>query len=355
MPAFNMIVVGSGGGPDETNLSSYLIKPAEASWDEGVIGLEAGSGQGALNKILSQTPEFWLDKEGDQGYTAAQIYTFVRCYLVTHAHLDHISSLIMSAGSSTDRLRKRIYASEQCLQDLESVFSNRIWPNLASWKTDDENYKYLYSPLVPDGKYKTIHPQVSARIMPLSHGRVIDETEGEYTSSAFFVRNDSSGHEFLFFGDVEPDSLALIPRTTEVWRAAAPKIPAKLSTIFIECSWPSGRPNDMLHGHLSPEHLVCELTALAVEVAKVRLTATQAATANQNASPGPARKRQRRNPPPSIDLKNILRGLRVYIIHTKGCASDTPKVILEQVKQLVLEKGLGAEILLAEQGMRVDI
>lgn len=275
----------------------------------------------------------------------------------------------MSAGSSTDRLRKRIYASEQCLQDLESVFSNRIWPNLASWKTDDENYKYLYSPcvllllsiapsecslrLVPDGKYKTIHPQVSARIMPLSHGRVIDETEGEYTSSAFFVRNDSSGHEFLFFGDVEPDSLALIPRTTEVWRAAAPKIPAKLSTIFIECSWPSGRPDDMLHGHLSPEHLVCELTALAVEVAKVRLTATQAAAANQNASPGPARKRQRRNPPPSIDLKNILRGLRVYIIHTKGCANDTPKVILEQVKQLVLEKGLGAEILLAEQGMRV--
>jgi len=27
MPTFDIVVVGAGGGPDETNLSAYLLKP----------------------------------------------------------------------------------------------------------------------------------------------------------------------------------------------------------------------------------------------------------------------------------------------------------------------------------------
>ena len=61
MPTFDLVVVGSGGGPFETNLSSfvpcrfllgnswltctmrrYLFKPCDVPWTDGIIALEAG-------------------------------------------------------------------------------------------------------------------------------------------------------------------------------------------------------------------------------------------------------------------------------------------------------------------------
>jgi len=57
-PAFDLFVVGSGGGPDETNLSayvlamfiyclftpsaSYLVKPHCTAWADGILAVEAG-------------------------------------------------------------------------------------------------------------------------------------------------------------------------------------------------------------------------------------------------------------------------------------------------------------------------
>lgn len=67
------------------------------------------------------------------------------CFIITHAHLDHVNSLIMSAGSIGGP-RKRIFATEQVLHDLEIVFADRIWPNLASWDEVDEAFKLLYTP-----------------------------------------------------------------------------------------------------------------------------------------------------------------------------------------------------------------
>jgi hypothetical protein len=44
-PSFEMVVVGCGGGPLETNLSSYIVKLIHRNWeDEGaLLGIEAGS------------------------------------------------------------------------------------------------------------------------------------------------------------------------------------------------------------------------------------------------------------------------------------------------------------------------
>jgi 3',5'-cyclic-nucleotide phosphodiesterase len=50
----------------------------------------------------------------------------------------------MSAGS-LEGPRKRIFAAEQTLHDLETVFADRIWPNLASWHEDDDSFKCLYT------------------------------------------------------------------------------------------------------------------------------------------------------------------------------------------------------------------
>lgn len=355
MIIFDMVVVGSGGGPDETNLSAYLLKPRRARWEDGVLALEAGSGQGALNQLLQRNPHLFdspsdLDDHEPRVFSASEIYNLVRCYLITHAHLDHINSLVVSAGSF-GAPRKRVYSTKQTLQDLELLFSDRIWPNLASWNEEDDSHKLLYSILRTDNKYKSIFPDVSVRTLPLNHGR---NESGHYESAAFFIRHEPSSREFLFFGDVEPDILAEKPQTIHVWRAAAPKIPDTLSSIFIECSWPSGREDETLYGHLTPEHLVDELTTLAGEVVRFRSSSQPQPRAR------PARKRQKKNPPSTEDLRSALHGVRVFIMHCKDDVNgvhDRPvrDIIVEQVRDLVVARGLGADILGAVQGMHIEI
>ncbi|KAG6833480.1 hypothetical protein H0H87_006052 [Tephrocybe sp. NHM501043] len=353
MPTFDLVVVGAGGGPNETNLSAYLFKPHDSEWQEGALALEAvpqGSAQGALATILHQNPLLFASRNGPtpKRYTASEIYSFLRCFLITHAHLDHISGLVMSAGSLRGP-RKRIYATKETLDDLENVFSDRIWPNLASWNEEDENYKLLYSRLYMDNKYREIYPGISARTMPINHGH---NEHGHYGSAAFFIRHNHHNREFLFFGDVEPDTVAEEPRTIFVWRAAAQKIPHKLSTIFIECSWPNGRSDDMLYGHLSPVHFVDELVALATEVVKFR-KGEESATRTR-----PARKKQKKIHLPEEELVDALDKLRIYVMHCKDDLAGDPTrpmrdVILSQIRDLVKEKKLGAEILAVEQGMHI--
>ena len=88
-------------------------------------------------------------------------------------------------------------------------------------------------------------------------------------STAFFIRTtscttESSEKEILIFGDVEPDSVSLNPRTARVWAEAAPKIAQGfLKAVFIECSYDDTQDDAVLFGHLAPRHLVKELATLA--------------------------------------------------------------------------------------------
>ncbi|KAI0306731.1 cAMP phosphodiesterases class-II-domain-containing protein [Multifurca ochricompacta] len=297
MPTFDLVVVGSGGGPHETNLSSYLFKPCDTEWKDGIIALEAGSGIGTLHQLLTRDETLFND------LSSYQVYSLIHCFLISHAHLDHVNGLILSAGALHGH-RKRVCASLHALKSLETIFADRIWPNLASWDANDAVYKLLYDPLkFDDENYRTIFRDVSVRAMPVLHGK--NDTLGDYESSAFFIRYDPSGKEFLFFGDVSPDSLTSQPQTIAVWRAAARKIPNTLSTIFIECSWPVGRPDELLYGISAPS---TSWTSL-----------------------------------PHSRLRRLERKYSKPIYH----------VIRDQVKALVQKKGLGAEVLSAEQGMTI--
>ncbi|KAF7295251.1 hypothetical protein MIND_01064000 [Mycena indigotica] len=341
---FDLVVVGEGGGPDETNLSGYLLKPSDKDWKDGIIALEAGSGLGALQKLINNDSRLF------NSTSALEVYSYVHCFLVTHAHLDHVNGLVLSAGTLSGP-RKRVYASRQTLQDLESVFADRIWPNLASWDKDDGDYKLLYTVIGTRDLYEQIIPGVSVRYFPVSHGH---NERGDYDSAAFFIRHNPTGHEFLFFGDVEPDLVSRSPKTINVWRAAAPKIPATLQTIFIECSWPSSRSDDTLYGHLSPVHLVHELETLASEIVKVRNS-----TRTSSSLVRPKRKKQRLDPAP-VDLRGSLTGLRVFVTHCKDTLNGAPDrpnqtLIMEEIKALLEPKELGVEIIAARQGMRVQI
>ena len=92
-----------------------------------------------------------------------------------------------------------------------------------------------------------------------------DYDHSNYTvdSSAYFIRDEASGKEVLFFGDVEPDSISLTPRTHHVWAEAAPKVAAGiLAAVFIECSYTDSQGDAILFGHLAPRHLIAELSEL---------------------------------------------------------------------------------------------
>ncbi|KAI0698492.1 cyclic-AMP phosphodiesterase [Cytidiella melzeri] len=353
MPAFDIVVVGCGGGPDEHNLSSYLLKASQSSWTDGIVAVEAGSGIGALTHILQSTPDLFGEREHVNGsdpisYTSAEVLSWIRCYLITHAHMDHINSLVLCAGSLAGEARS-IYATHQTLKDIEQVFSDRLWPNLASWENDDEAM-LVYKRLHMDGQYKQISDGVSVRTLPLCHGQT--RSGQVYESTAFFIRNDASNKELLFFGDVEPDSVSKREENHDIWRVAAAKIPQTLSAIFIECSYPSGRPDDRLYGHMSPDHLVRELVTLAEEVVKVQKM--------QKTLGEPARKKQRLTADSAHERRNALSGVKVYITHCKDNLAhrrDKPihQVIAGQVKELAQEERLGVEIIGVEQGMLIHV
>jgi hypothetical protein len=84
MHSFDFVCIGAGGGPSETDLSSfvysqlyalrlqadphtllhssrYLVKASDARWEDGIIALEAGSGIGALGNILARSRDVFHD------------------------------------------------------------------------------------------------------------------------------------------------------------------------------------------------------------------------------------------------------------------------------------------------------
>ena len=195
--------------------------------------------------------------------------------------------------------------------------------------------------------------------MPVTHG--LTKTGSVYESAVYFLRNNVTERELLFFGDVEPDSISSKPQTINVWKEAAPKIPHTLASIFIECSWTSDRPDNLLFGHLNPMHLVNELVALAVEVYKVKnhLTSDSAVVTEGGAGPDTrARKKKKLNPISLESLRGVLDGVTVHIMHCKsdvGGKYDGPisQVIGAEVSALVEKKGLGVEIVVLEQGTRL--
>ncbi|RXK39903.1 hypothetical protein M231_02837 [Tremella mesenterica] len=108
---FELIVLGSGGGPLETDCSGYLLKPIKRRWEDGFLALEGGSGLGALVSLFREKdpsdmfPDLvFPSTHNTPVLKAAYVFSFLECYLITHAHLDHNLSLILLSGSVPSRI-----------------------------------------------------------------------------------------------------------------------------------------------------------------------------------------------------------------------------------------------------------
>ncbi|KAK3340609.1 cAMP phosphodiesterases class-II-domain-containing protein [Neurospora tetraspora] len=399
-PALQVIVLGSGGGPIESNVTAFLVRPIAAGWRRGsVIAVDAGVHLGAIEKILAKTQPATLgeDEEHALPYTlttgpfaglqvpsakstanASFIHrTLIDTYLITHPHLDHIAGFVINtAGQGSSRPKKLAGLPNTIAAFKTHIFNNVIWPNLS----DENNGVGLvtYTRLVEGGSsalgegeskgYLEITDDLAVKVWAVSHGHcyerhthrgsgsvtrpgsfdassmgaspmgvmsppmshlgprglahhnsisaannslaafiqqqqqrdqdrmsihpgnlfggggrsnsisglggghAADESVCVYDSSAYFIRDVTTGREIIIFGDVEPDSVSLSPRNRNIWREAAPKIASgKLTAIFIECSFDDSQTDDRLFGHLTPRYIVEEMTALAEEVTAARM------------------------------------------------------------------------------------
>ncbi|BGP28212.1 cAMP-specific phosphodiesterase [Rhodotorula toruloides] len=332
---------GCGGGPIETNLSSFLIKPYGRKWTDGCTGLEGGSTIGALAHLVERNPyafegfglgigvdadeleqsaqgrvgakkQVGVGREGG-GKAAGRIWDIIRCFAVTHAHLDHIAGLIISSAACRPP-PKPVYGIQRTIANIERVMDGGPWPVLGGWDdsvTIGRAYHYKHIPM-PNHPSLPLSDSLSFTAFPLSHGtdpsffhknkkrgHAASTGDGNaclvecYDSTAFFVREEESGKEMLFFGDVEPDSISQRSLNRDIWKVAAPKIArGDLSIIFLECSYPVrlavpplsehlwihkashraqwSQPKDKLFGHFSPPYILEEMEVLAELVIEAR-------------------------------------------------------------------------------------
>lgn len=251
----------------------------------------------------------------------------ISTYLISHPHLDHISGFAVNTAALQQTSQpKRVAALPPTIDALKThIFNDVIWPNL----TDENGGVGLvtFLRLVDSGKtslneggtsgYIEVCDGISVSCWSVSHGRCkgkkttkasstgaketldfittprkasrqdslkmkqkdpeeVDCVSNGYKitsndSAAFFLLDHSTGREALIFGDVEPETLSVSPRTAKVWTEAAKRIVlGTLTGILIECSFEDSQPDELLFGHLCPRHLVAELKLLAEKVRSLR-------------------------------------------------------------------------------------
>ncbi|KAK1448254.1 cAMP phosphodiesterase class-II [Colletotrichum cuscutae] len=269
-PALQVIVLGAGGGPQESNTTALLVRSVASGWTKGsIIAVDAGVHLSAITRILEETAPPGLGTQlplphtlasgpfaglqltpnkggspaiGDgesKGYLEVADRLAIKAYSVSHGHCIERHPHRGSTSSTATPLR---YPSV----DAASMASPRILPY------------GLASSTAPIPRAPSVAPEPQASVCV-------------YDSSAYFILDMATNLEILIFGDVEPDSMSLSPRNLTIWEEAAPKIVAgQLAAIFIECSYDDSHSDDRLFGHLKPRYVMEEMHALAQTVEEAR-------------------------------------------------------------------------------------
>ena len=311
-PVFKLIVLGSGGGIAEDNLNCFLVAVKNSNdficLDAGTLfsGIEKAVDAGRFYDVFVPT-EMNITKTG---------YIFTKCikaYLISHAHLDHISGLIIGSPADTP---KPIYGSEKTINFLkENIFNWEIWPNFTS---EGDGFRLKKFDL------QIVKPQIQTRVENTSFNITpfIISHQEPYTSIAYLIEN--YGEFMLYIGDTGSDEIEKTGNLNKLWLAIAPIISqSRMHAIMLECSYPNSQLDSQLYGHLNPKWMMKELTKLAQQI-----------------SPE--------------NLAGALKGLNIIVTGIKPGIEPGNNAAGQIYKELLQMNNLGVKFIIPEQGQRFE-
>lgn len=239
--AFRVVPLGVKGGLDESNLSAYLVAPAGSS---AYVCLDAGTLRYGLERAVANQV-FPVP-------AAEVLRQYIKGYLISHPHLDHVAGLALNAPEDTV---KPVYGTAFCLAGLQNSYFNwQAWPNFGDAGPGPTLRKYRYELLTPGVVMPLEHTAMQVQAYGLSHG-------APYQSTAFLLR--SANAYVLYLGDTGPDQLEKSAALHRLWQQVAPLIRAgTLKGIFLETSFADEQPDATLFGHLTPRWLLREMDNL---------------------------------------------------------------------------------------------
>jgi cAMP phosphodiesterase len=291
---FKIVPLGIKGGIDESNLSAYMVA---ATGTDNYICLDAGTLHYGIEKAISNKV-FSIPAE-------QVLRKYIKGYFISHAHLDHVSGLIIN---SPDDTVKSIYALASCIETIKThYFTWESWANFANEGEKPALSKYHYNVLKPDSIAPIQNTGMTVQAFPLSHSNL--------TSAAFLI--GSKDAYLLYLGDTGPDEVEKSNNLHNLWQAIAPLIKnKKLKAVMIETSFPDEQPDKTLFGHLTPHWLMKEMDVLAL-----------------------------------LTGKEALNGFNLIITHVKP-----PQVNIDKTKvQLKAENSLGLNLIFPEQGVAIEL
>lgn len=293
--SFQIVPLGVKGGIDEKNLSAYLLAPANT---KDYICLDAGTVNAGIEKAI-ENKTFKVS-------TSEVLRKYIKGYLISHAHLDHVSGLIINSPADSS---KTVYATNKCMEMMENhYFNDQTWANFGDAGVGFPLKKYHFQTLNIGEETPLTNTNMTVKAFPLSH-------VNPFESTAFLVKN---GEDYaLYLGDTGPDAVEKSNDLRDLWTAIAPLVKSKqLKGIFIEVSFPNEQPDKFLFGHLTPNYLMQEMHVLE-----------------------------------ELAGKETLKGFKIVITHLKPPTKNITKI----KEQLKTQNDLGLKIIYPEQGKRFEL
>ncbi len=293
--SFSVVPLGVMGGIDEKNLSAYLIAPSNTT---DFICLDAGTVNAGIEKAI--------EKKTFKVSTSEVLRKYIKGYLISHAHLDHVSGLIINSPADSS---KTVYATNKCMEMMENhYFNDQTWANFGDEGPGFHIKKYHFQTLDLAKETLLTNAKMTVKAFPLSH-------VNPFESTAFLIKNDNN--YALYLGDTGPDEVEKSNNLRDLWTAVAPLVKeGQLKGIFIEVSFPNEQPDKFLFGHLTPNYLMKELHVLE-----------------------------------DLAGKGSLKNFKIIITHLKPPAKNIAKI----KEQLTKQNDLGIQIIYPEQGKKFEL
>jgi cAMP phosphodiesterase len=267
--SFEIVPLGVKGGSDESDLSAYMVAAAGTTdficLDAGTLhyGIRRALDSGVFRPRSGQQFGEHPGAAGGNALSPEQVQRqYIKGYLISHPHLDHVAGLILNAPEDST---KNIYGLPFCLDVLKNnYFTWKSWANFGDQGEKPFLNKYHYIALSPGVETAIEHTDLRVSAFPLSHSE-------PNQSTAFLVRDGDA--YLLYLGDTGADRIEGTDKLQRLWQEIVPLVRAgRLKALFIEVSYPDEQPDKQLFGHLTPRLLMEEMQALARSSGKEALS-----------------------------------------------------------------------------------